>query len=79
MTDLRPRWRRWLVPRGSSPRLVALSIAWFAVSLAALIAAEVRYGWRAAPLDHAWHAVAYLAFAWWCGISVRLHRRRVGP
>jgi hypothetical protein len=75
--DVRPGWSRWLVPRGVRSWAVALSIAWFAVGLSAVIAAEVAYGWRAAPVRHAWHAIAYLIFIGWLLLAERLlHCRR---
>lgn len=74
--DARARWRRWVVPRGSVPWMVALSIAWFAAGLCSLIAAEFTYGWRAAPISHAWHAAAYLTFIGWCLFGRLLHDRR---
>jgi len=73
--DVRPRWQRWLSPHGHGG-LVALSIAWFIVGLVGVIAAELTYGWRSAPIQHAWHVAAWAALASWIIIGPRLHRRR---
>jgi hypothetical protein len=72
--DIRPSWQRWLAPNGSA-WLVILSIAWFTAGLVGVIGSEASYGWRARPIDHAWHAVGYVAFMTWLVFGERLHRR----
>lgn len=73
---VRPKWRRWLAPRGSDLRLVTLSMAWFVVALVAFLATEVTYGWLAAPIRHWPHAIAYLLLVGWLYSTRWLHRRR---
>ena len=79
-----PLLRRWLVSIGKvrSWRIgtrrgrwrLALSIGWFTVGLASVIAAELTYGWRPAPIEHPWHAAAYLVLMSWLWVGTRLHR-----
>ncbi len=54
-----------------------LSIVWFIVGLVGFLAAELTYGWRAVPLAHAWHAIAWAVLDGWILVGARvLHRSR---
>jgi hypothetical protein len=73
------RWWRWRLDARTRRLRMALSFAWFAFGLVGLVAAELTYGWHPAPIEHPWHAVAYVVLMSWLFVGTRLLHRGARP